>query len=239
MMTFYTKNTHYDETFSSFKENLDNLLKNTHKIYRLQLIGGEPLLNPDLAKMIAYASAQPRVVHVVTITNGTIIPSSEVMEAYKKYRKKNIIFISDYRMNPELHSLKTQEVIDILTNADLHIYVNNSPWMLRGDIYKENRTKAELSRIMHDCWAHVCTAYCDGELHLCSRSVAIKRTIDDTIKDYVDLRVPSRTECIKLFCTDSIDACAYCHVQSQVRIPRAVQIPSKEDARESVQPADG
>lgn len=230
MMTFYSKDTHYDETFASFKNNLDNLLKNTHRIDRLQLIGGEPLLNPDLAKMIAYASAQSRVVHVITITNGTILPPPDVINAYKKYRDKNIIYISDYRMNTELHSLKTQEVIDTLSNAGLHINISDSPWMLRGDIYKENRQSAELSRLMHSCWAHLCTAYCDGELHLCSRSIGIKRNIDSTINDYVDMRVPCREDCIKLFYKDYIDACMYCHVQSNVRIPRAVQISTKENS---------
>lgn len=226
MMPFYNNETHYNETFESFKSNLDNLLKNVNKIYRFQLIGGEPLLNKDLPRMLEYAAKKKQLKVVQIVTNSTILPNDKLINAMKKFRHKCTVAISDYTSNLELKNLKLQEVLSKFTRAGICTYVVDYDWFARGEIKKEDRNIEELKNTMKACWQHKCTAYCDGELHLCSRSIAIKRNLNPDLQDYVKVQNNKNysQEIINLFAKEYAEACDYCHTRTDVKIPRGVQI---------------
>lgn len=225
LMPFYNNNTHYTDTFESFKENLDNLLNSVDKIYKLQLIGGEPLLNKELAKMIDYASRKKQIKHIITVTNGTILPDDNIIKAYQRNLKKNCVIVSDYRDNNNIKILKTEQVLSKFKSAGINTHIVDYPWTKRGDIKKSNRSARELEDTMFSCWQHRCNIYCDGEIHLCSRALGITRNIAPELKDYV--KVSSKDcseEIVKFFCKPYIQACDYCHTEMNVKIPRGVQI---------------
>jgi molybdenum cofactor biosynthesis enzyme MoaA len=48
------------------------LVKASDGIDCLRLIGGEPLLWPDLAKLISYAIAEVKIKGILIVTNGTL-----------------------------------------------------------------------------------------------------------------------------------------------------------------------
>ncbi len=225
LMPDYNEKSHYIETFCKYKENFDNLMHSINYVGRLQFIGGEPLLNKDLPKMLEYAAKSKKVKAIVIITNGTIIPNQELINICRKYKNKVRISISDYRSNTELKNLKTQDVHNAFKQSGAHTYLTNDLWYERGEIKKENRNVEELIKAMSSCWQYNCPIYLDGEMHLCSRSVAIKRIIDNSIKDYVTItkNKDSSKDIIKLFSRDYVDACDYCHTDLTQRIPRAIQ----------------
>ena len=225
LMPFFSNKTHHEETFENFKRNLDNLLKNVHYIYKFQLIGGEPLLNKELARMVEYASKKRQIKYIITITNGTIIPDEKLLKAYKKYKHKNYIDISDYTCNQEIKNAKPDKVMQKFKEYGITAYMTNYEWYLRGCIKKENRTPEELERVYNSCWQINCPSYCDGELHICSRSVGIKRNIDNNLKDYiiVDEAHNISNVIIKNYVKKYINACDYCHTDMSIKIPRGIQ----------------
>lgn len=204
------------------------LLKNIDIIYRFQLLGGEPLLNKDFYKMVEYASTKKQIKYVITITNGTIIPDEKLLKIYSKYKNKNIIEISDYTSNTELKNLKFEKVVDLFKNNGNYIRIVNDEWMLRGEIKKENRTINELKKEFMNCWQQYCPSYCDGELHSCSRSVAIKRTLDKSINDFILIDNDVSRDIIYFFIRDYIKACDYCHTNMNRHVPRGLQIKNNE-----------
>ncbi len=226
LMPFYNKNTHYEEGIKSFKTNLDNLLKAVNKIYRYQLIGGEPLLNKYLPEMVEYACTKRQIKIVNVVTNSTILPDEKLISSMSKYRHKCKVTISDYTTNKLLNNLKLVEIKNKFQEAGIIVEIAGYDWFKRGKIEKENRTINELIKVMANCWQHTCTSYCDGELHLCSRSIGIKRNIDSDIRDFVkiDGNSDNTNNVIKLFLKRYIDACDYCHTNMSVKIPRGIQV---------------
>lgn len=223
LMPMYTKEASFCEDFESFKIHLDNLLKSVHHISRLQILGGEPFLNREIGKMIEYASKKRQIESIVTITNGTIVPEDKILNIYKKYKHKNYVDISDY--SEELPGIKTDEVYDAIKNKAIPVFKSSYEWFERGDIYKQNRNIADLKKMMASCWQHNCLVYAMGEFHLCSRSVAIKRILQDFPQDYILVSNQNAAkEIAKMYCKEYIEACDYCHTRNDIKIPRGIQL---------------
>lgn len=82
-------------SFETFRADLDKLLGSVDYIYALGLVGGEPLLCGDLAKMLEYASVQKQIRHIFIATNCTIEPSPELLRAMR--HKKFAVQLSNYK----------------------------------------------------------------------------------------------------------------------------------------------
>ena len=87
-------------SLSGVLSGLNKLFHNVDYVQEVHLIGGEPLLYPELSELISEIGHQYRhkIGELAIATNGTIIPSKEVCQAAKKY---NAFFtISDYSGSP-------------------------------------------------------------------------------------------------------------------------------------------
>lgn len=83
-------------TFEELKNNIDLFFNRIDYIGYFQLIGGEPLLNKELDKVIVYLEENYRKQYgkLSLTSNGSIIPSDNLLEVLKKYE---VVFsISDY-----------------------------------------------------------------------------------------------------------------------------------------------
>lgn len=200
-------------------------------IYIYQLIGGEPLLNKNLPQMLEYACKKKQIKVVSIVTNTTILPSKDLLSVMNKYKHKIIVHISDYTNNARLKNLKLKEVVDKFKKEGLVVSVVDYPWTKRGIIKKANRNKEALQKTMLTCWQRDCQSYCDGEFHLCSRSIGIKRNVDNTIQDFVQVvgNKNAAQEIINLFLRKYVDACDYCHTEMDTKIPRGIQVGDVEN----------
>lgn len=232
LIPYYPQENQYAETFESFKTRLDNLLKNVDCICKLLVLGGEPFLNKELANMIEYASKKKQIKFIETVTNSTILPDESLLTVYKKYRNKNHIAISDYTSNPKLRNLKIDELKQILDKYNIPFICNYYPWTFMGHVHKENRTKEELIRMKNNCYQQYCHGYYNGDLYLCSRIFGMRMSYDkqigtssdNTVSDYVEITSENCSqEIVKLFCKPYFDACDYCHIKPDKKIPCAVQ----------------
>jgi organic radical activating enzyme len=105
-------------------EDSDNFFRVIDRVNKININGGEPLLHPDLIKYIEYLAINYRnkVPNILITTNGTIIPSNELLKCIKKY---NIdITISNYSgSNIDNYENNFNKLIKLLDNNDI-IYDN-------------------------------------------------------------------------------------------------------------------
>lgn len=75
-----------DVTFEAFKSHIDTLFSKFDYLYSMHLCGGEPTMAKDLPKMIRYIAENygNRIFDFFIITNGTIVPNDEIIEAMKE-----------------------------------------------------------------------------------------------------------------------------------------------------------
>ena len=95
----------YMMPFEEFKNDVDALSNASHEIKTTLLLGGEPLLNKDLPKMVTYIAKKHKFKTIYIVTNGTILFNEQLIAAIKKYRKKVRVYISNYSLNENLKNI--------------------------------------------------------------------------------------------------------------------------------------
>ena len=93
-MPYYKE--HYETTTSELMRDLELLFQRVDYLASYFIFGGEPLLNKSLPEMLMniYDKYHDRIGCIQIITNGTLVPSKELMDACKKSHSK--IRVSDY-----------------------------------------------------------------------------------------------------------------------------------------------
>lgn len=193
--------TKYHEPLEKLKRDIDILIN--HKdgiaqhvdyIRKLKLLGGESLLYPYLPEYIAYIrKTYPRNIGQIRIgTNGTILPSPEIIACAREY---DVIFdISDY--GPAVNDkCRIHEVADILMPHDITYEIKRTgeSWFDTGipnnplDLTSEE----EISVHFHKC-AMFCRNFHDGKLFFCCNNfAAVKSGLHpENSNDYLDFHDP-------------------------------------------------
>lgn len=229
MMPYYNNEQQYTIDFEQFKKDVNKLLSGVRKIYKMKLIGGEPLLVKDIEKMLEYSCKKRKILRVEITTNGTIIPSDELLKIASKYRNKCTFNVSNYSSNKDLKNLHCNEVINKLEEYNIYHLHSSYDWQRRGNILKRNRSRKDVKRCFERCWQNWCTALLDGKIHLCTRSVAIQRLANYEYEknEYIDIRKESSRNLSKkviiFFMKDYFSVCDFCEECFHVKVPRAVQ----------------
>jgi organic radical activating enzyme len=192
-------------------EDMRHLLGNVRYVRTVGLLGGEPLLAPGLAEIISFLVREPQIGCVQIVTNGTLLPNADLLDAMR--HKKVSVTISDYKIAmgriDELTALLREHKIK-------HTVLEISHWRDYGDLVRRGRSERERARVMAQCKASHCRTLLNGELHLCQTSAHGKNLgIFEARGDTVDLRgAPSRetARAIAHLLTKqpSIEACDYC-----------------------------
>lgn len=130
-MPYFPKESHYMTNFETFKTEIDKLLKSIDIIPNFRFQGGETLLVKDLPQMIEYACSKKQIQHIQVITNGTILPSMELIKAMQN--PKILLSMSDYSCNKELRPrLKYNEIAKLCADNN----VNAKHWLTKaGDLW--------------------------------------------------------------------------------------------------------
>ncbi len=110
-------------SFEEVKSQIDLLFRFTDKVVKLVLLGGEPLVNRDLSKIIEYIySAYPQKFDLLEIiTNATIIPDEQILKAFRN--PGIIINISNYNLNAA-YTDKLNKIKDILDKNNINTIIN-------------------------------------------------------------------------------------------------------------------
>jgi len=236
LIPYFDSNTHYSINFEEYKANLDKLLKFVDNVYLYRILGGEPLLNKDFAKIVDYAASKKQLKDIRIVTNGTMLFSDNVLKMLEKQSKKVSVVISNYSCNKELsHILKHDEIINSLKkhNIRFHLCEGDIKWREMQEIYPRNRSVQENKRIYKNCWMQ-CVSMMGKEIHICpvssslSRLTSFKPNEEEVIK-LDELTKENSFEKFKSFYSNEpFSVCDFCQDKTLVPfVPAAVQTTQK------------
>lgn len=181
---YYKKKYHIPTDF--LLRQLDRYLSVIDGVEVFRVLGGEPFLHPDLAKILTPLIESPKVGSVRIVTNGTVVPKdSELLELLRS--EKVALDISNYG---EV-SCKVPELVAMEERGMVHLNIDRvTTWFVPNHDYRCKNLSPEqaLSKYRH------CPDYChvlrDGKLFYCGEAFHIANIPDSPMRsgvDFVDL----------------------------------------------------
>lgn len=222
-------------TLEEFQNIVDTYEMFFDAIHVFTIIGGEPLLHPQVYDMIRYASEKDFIQEVAVITNGTLMVKEEELSNLNKAKVK--FTFSDYGE----HSKLFQENAALLENNQVSYYsLNHGQWLdISSDFYNRNESDEENMAKYKACVTNACSGMYFGLFSRCYLSSVLyandlvpyeeldcvdldleKRSVEEIKKE---LRAYSKKEWLTL--------CRYCSGQDPSRltsIPVGEQCVGKE-----------
>jgi MoaA/NifB/PqqE/SkfB family radical SAM enzyme len=211
-----------DYELERIKAYIDNLLEAVDGVATITLIGGEPFLYPDLAKVVKHILTKENFGSVQIVTNGIWnVNENELKEL--KHEKVSVNF-SDYTKqltNSQVELFKKN--VEILKKLGIRYKLQNLPWIEPAlTLQPNNYTYAELIELKDKCMPRkICTCVKNGIYYPCAPTQSIKNKFDCVdIMDKYNLRERMR-ECIN---KDFYEACQYCRKEQGKEVPAGEQI---------------
>ena len=185
------------------------LLSSIDYIYDMNLSGGEALLHPNLDEVIRLLGESDKVGDVNITTNGTVIPSEQVLSALLAANATVKISRYDPALQPNVEQLKA-----ILKEHGIpYIHELGTFWYDSGDFSQPLEGSAK--RRFRICTNQLCVPYWDGKIHLCAGSIYFQhKHPEKSARDDIDLRTVSpeefRAQFRALRKKSVVSACEYC-----------------------------
>ncbi|GHU83002.1 hypothetical protein FACS189468_7780 [Spirochaetia bacterium] len=231
LIPLFNNENHKTVSFNDFVGDIDELTGGGVGIGRLIFLGGEPLLNSDLAKMVEYSAENKQIKMICITTNGTLLPSCDLVKAVSQYSDKVFFRISNYSRNKELaDKLRHDAIFAVLKENNIkYILEPNEMWRKEEPLEDRNYTEAQVKDIFRYCQLNMCHSVLNGKFHICPKSSAgyelgIIKTADS---DFINLRSRSskniKEELVNFYKKDCYEVCKFC-VRPQEEIIPAEQI---------------
>ena len=213
-------------TVREFSRTLEALFAVVDRVGRLQITGGEPLLHPELASMLADCLRYGDRFRDLWLFSNCAVPfRQDVLEVLAAHRDRVTVHCSDYGVRPEVsaRNLRLLEETGI-RHKYLKYYGDDQycgGWVDNGDFVPRRRSRAENEAVFAAC-AHVCRGGSwyirHGQMHWCGRSIRGTELGKVPLRreDYLDLLDPGtgveekRRQLETLMAVRSIAACDYC-----------------------------
>jgi len=227
-----------DKSLSNFKRHIDTVFEKIDLCYSFHFCGGEPLLSKELPAMMLYLSNTygDRIYDKFIITNGTIIPSDELLETLMVRGGGGYwVFIDEYRDTVPLAQKRIPEIERKL--HDYGIYYK----IIRPDVWfnlaygtSKYYSFDESAMINHrdNCNTYL-QNFDDGRIYSCCyEAYAYKAGLVDHA-DFLDIWGVSKAEILeyRFGYTQKgyVDMCRHCQgIGKETRLVKpAVQIPHK------------
>lgn len=214
-------------------EDCNKLLDVIEKVRVVNFFGGEPLLHPQLPDMIRSLTNNNKIERISLITNGTIIPSKELINAIKN-ENRFLVRISNY--GPI--SKNVDNIVEILEREGIKYEVTNySYWDESTKVGKFNLSSEKIREKFTLCTATNVLFILNRKLYLCSPASVLCEigAVPSSETNYVDLKTKDMILLKKKVydfiertrTCNYIDACKYCSggvcVQFENKVPVAEQ----------------
>jgi hypothetical protein len=208
------------------EKTIDRVFELAPMLNRLVFAGGEPLVRKDLWEVLKYCLKYIDKVEqrVEVITNGSILPTSQLLEVSRSFGNK-IYYIVDYY--GEALSPKLREFGELLKQngiphelRDYHDDPHCGGWVDFGD-FSHKRDLNEAKRLFAKCSfpqkLNLCVKVFNGRVDPCSQSMhAMRLGLFDATDEYFDLFDDSisidekRCKVESWYTVDNFTACQYC-----------------------------
>jgi len=220
-----------DLSISEVYKSADWFFGKVDYIQEFVLIGGEPLLYKKLGDAIEYIGSKYRkkmTIFCIT-TNGTIVPSEEVLAACKKY---NVLFrISNYTKT--LPNLKKhhEKIVAALSKYEISYLLSNPDWEWLDygfDYVNRECSEDELIKVFSSCDTP-CREIRENKYYYCvmARSVSENLGLGVGQEDYLDFKELTGENYKKILLEFNLgyskkgylDMCRHCHGKEAKNYP--------------------
>ena len=213
---------HIDLSFQDFKNQLDKITE-IASIRHLIILGGEPLLNKDLPEIINYAAKNSSIDLIRITTNGTIVPSKELLDVINQNPNRIYFYLSNYSNNSNLDKLlKYEEIKKVLHDNHIRFQMVDSWNWLEEKGMAETPFSEEITKIKMDkCYRTKCNQILNGKFGICSKALGANELRISNCKDIIDITksINLREDLIKFFKQEIIDSCRYCIISDNTVQP--------------------
>ncbi len=156
-----------DVTFEEFKAHIDIVFSKFDYLYSLHFTGGEPQLVKELPRFIRYLKETygDRIFEFFVITNGTIVPSEDLLAAAKSM--DGAFLVDDY--SNSVPTAKIKEIENACTAMGVSCNINKVDFWFDLDIENANYNKLseeELERHKDACQSYL-HEIAGGKIYAC------------------------------------------------------------------------
>ena len=205
-----------NDTYETIADSYNKIMNVCKEVDAIDILGGEPLVHPEIAEITRFFVEDVHCHKVTIISNGTIVPSAELISVLKS--SKCTFRISDYGKI----SSKKEEIIALLNKENIKYEITNYQyWDSIPLIQKTNETVEQLNAKYSTCVTNALYVK-HGKLFQCSFVAGLSALdevlIPDFEKNYIDLHCGNGQ---LLYCSIQnfakqthkgihLDACKYC-----------------------------
>lgn len=225
---------------------IDRYFEIVDHIHLFSISGGEPLLRKDLPQILNKIRQYENRINILEIiTNGTIIPSDELLESLKMFKIDVNLLVDNYGVDKSINAVETSKKFQKVDGANVILrdyYSENmhcGGWVDYGISQSSVQKSPEIAKKLFAKCSYpqklnFCTSMVDGKLYSCTQ---LRRLVDlgvitpdpsevfdlfDTT--YSDEAIRERIE--TLYTVNMLSACAYCNgiCDDSIRYPAAEQL---------------
>lgn len=165
-------------SFEQYKKELDRIKELFDGVRLISLLGGEPLLNKDLKRMLLYAREQFPYADLEIISNGILMHTMDE-EFYEIIKNTNTtVYLSKYAT--------TAEIIDRV-QADLERRsINYGVWSYKGFCKRYSlKANLDLKESFDGCKEKICHTLLNGKFASCYYPITVERA-----NKFFDINIP-------------------------------------------------
>lgn len=222
----------HDDNWEQIISDIKIFLDAVKEIQEIELFGGEPLLYPDLSKILSALKNEPRVKQISVITNGTILPDQRLIQALEN-DKRTIYRMSSYgNLSP-----KIEETASILKAHNIrHEIIDYKTWYKNSEVKRLNETDEELRKKFNCCMEGSGLVYWCGKIYFCTTLPFLleENVFPQSDDNFYNIRndtlsyqekVEEIFRYVQRSNTDNyIDACRYCTGKSTANFKQSVPV---------------
>lgn len=147
----------------------DRFLSAVDYIVEVRVLGGEPFCNIETYKVIEHLYQHPKIGQTVIYTNGTIVPSRQVLEDLNDGMA--VVHISDYGVNKK----SIEKLIKVFSSYNgIRYFVRNyDAWMNLGDSSLRNITESQIEMNYESCNQRTCKHFHNDKFYSCPRVASL------------------------------------------------------------------
>lgn len=137
----------------------------------MELVGGEPLLHPEIKDIITDLLEIPNIGYIKIFTNGTVVPNDELCDILKNPRI--IINLSNYTSAVDGILLENiYQTIEQLKKHKIHYISSEAKTWLSFSFFNYKRSESELEKCFQACSARECHRVYKGTMYRCHHQYA-------------------------------------------------------------------
>lgn len=185
---------HYENpqhrSIESIIQDLDSYFKVIDYVSEFRLLGGEPLIHPEITSLVEIIGEKYRdkIGEFAIVTNGIAAPRSELIRTVKKYEA--VFHISDYSNQlPQFYNAINDLISVLKENGVLYKKSMSDKWLNLGSPYISRKlSKKQLAEKFNHC-KMPCRGLYDQKVYYCGplNSVVMAKIYRADANDYFDL----------------------------------------------------